>query len=165
MAIIEALNQHNLALDTAAACFLDPPEVLARENSEMIGVFRDLEESGVSAQAGAGDVPLGHLCGIGAVKFFDDYGEIKRMFVKPEFRGLGLSHLIMDDLLARIESRGLPHARLETGADYKAAVGLYASKGFKERLAFGDYPQIDTSLFMERPMVTNREQVASNSQG
>lgn len=130
--MIAALNQYNLSHYTATACHLDPPSVLAQDNCTMFGAFDGQK-----------------LIGIGAVKFFSDYGEIKRMFISPDYRGRRLSHLILDRLLVLIRERHLPFARLETGEKFCAAVSLYRKKGFQKRRAFGDYPDTPESLFME----------------
>lgn len=133
--LIEQLNQNSLSLYSAEFCHLDPPEVLARENCIMIGGY-----DGAT------------LCGIGAVKFFADYGEIKRMFVPPSYRGRGISHLILDELIRLVKVRGLTCARLETGTKHEAAMILYGKKGFRVRGPFGDYVGGDPSVYMERPI-------------
>lgn len=133
--LIGQLNAHNLSLYTEEFCHLDPPEILARENCVMIGAYR-------------GEI----LVGIGAVKFFPGYGEIKRMFVIPEARGLGIAELILEELLALLREKDLRLARIETGYQHIAAMGLYRKKGFAERGAFGDYPDNGVSVFLERPL-------------
>jgi putative acetyltransferase len=71
------------------------------------------------------------------------FAEIKRMFVAPAARGLGLGKM----LLAAIESEARRHRvhtlRLETGIRQPEALGLYASAGYRETGAFGDYPAGD----------------------
>jgi enamine deaminase RidA (YjgF/YER057c/UK114 family)/ribosomal protein S18 acetylase RimI-like enzyme len=130
--LISQLNEHNLAHYSADVCHLDPPETLAKENCTMLGAY----DGGI-------------LCGIGAVKFFADYGEIKRMFVPKSYRGQGISHQILNRLINLIKDRNLPYARLETGDKYKAALHLYEKKGFKPRKAFGDYIDTEDNLYME----------------
>lgn len=132
---IEQLNQNNLAMYPPEACYLDPPEVLARENCMMIGAYVGTT-----------------LCGMGAVKYFADYGEIKRMFVEPTYRGKGISKLVLEHLLDSVKKRGLRFARLETGAKFEAAVSLYRKCGFTECESFGSYKTNGISLFMEKDL-------------
>lgn len=134
--LIEELDRHNLEFYSADVCYLDAPDVLAKDNCKMLGVFLDEE-----------------LCGIGAVKLFDDYGEIKRMFVPPNYRGRGLSQKILDALIDIIEKADLPYVRLETGEKYIAAMSLYRKNGFQERGAFGDYTKGYPNLYMEKLLV------------
>ena len=78
------------------------------------------------------------------------YAEIKRMFVLPEFRGLGLGRRILEGLEARIEASGLAVARLETGVDQPEALRLYEKSGFTPCEPFGDYKLDPLSIFMEK---------------
>ena len=89
---------------------------------------------------------------LGCVALVDQirYGEVKRLFVFPEARGLGLARALMTELEAAAEDIGLTHLRLETGHKLAEAVGLYRSLGYAERGAFGDYPDIASNLFMEK---------------
>lgn len=89
----------------------------------------------------------------GAVVFCDDYGEVKRIFVSPRVRGLGLAKRILDRLEAAARERRLSVLRLETGRRQPEALALFASHGFRMRGAFGDYPADDPfSLFLEKPL-------------
>jgi putative acetyltransferase len=87
------------------------------------------------------------------VKKFDDslYGEIKRVYVKPEYRGKGFSRRIMQNLMHFAETSQLPMLRLETGTKQTEAIALYESLGFKRRGRFGFYKDDPLSVFMELP--------------
>ncbi|MBC56792.1 MAG: GNAT family N-acetyltransferase [Confluentimicrobium sp.] len=76
------------------------------------------------------------------------YGEVKRLFVAPEARGLGLARALMSALEAAAEDIGLTCLRLETGHALTEAVNLYRTLGFYECDAFGDYPDIPSNLFL-----------------
>jgi len=94
----------------------------------------------------------GHAVGCGALVVKDlDWGELKRMYVRPVARGKGLGRAILENLLEMAQRRDLAFVRLETGLKLEAAVALYREKGFVERDAFGDYIGDDApeSLFME----------------
>lgn len=80
------------------------------------------------------------------------YGEVKRMYVRPEARGrhLGLRLLrAVEQEALRLE---LPCLKLETGEPQTAAVRLYEREGFVRCGAFGDYPSCGGSLFMEKSL-------------
>jgi putative acetyltransferase len=81
-----------------------------------------------------------HPAGCGGVELVGaEYGEIKRMYVRPRFRGLGLAKLMVDHLVAHAKSRGVPLMRLETGIHQRAAIALYERMGFRPIPPFGDY--------------------------
>jgi len=78
------------------------------------------------------------------------YGEIKRLFVLPEFRGLGLSRALMLALEAHLQAQQIEWARLETGIHQPEALGLYRRMGYRERGPFGAYRLDPYSVFMEK---------------
>ncbi|WP_093966844.1 GNAT family N-acetyltransferase [Actibacterium lipolyticum] len=89
---------------------------------------------------------------MGCVALVDQikYGEIKRLFVSPKARGIGVARALMIALESAAEDIGLTHLRLETGEQLAEAVSLYRSLGYTDRGAFGDYPDIASNLFMEK---------------
>ena len=92
----------------------------------------------------------GLILGTAALADMGDYGEVKSMFVSPDARGLGLGAL----LLARLEQEALLKGHkalmLETGDELDAAHRLYERAGFTKRGPYGDYPEANSSLFMEK---------------
>jgi GNAT superfamily N-acetyltransferase len=67
--------------------------------------------------------------GCGGIKLFGtDYGEVKRMYVRPLYRGL----------------------RLETGIYQTEAIRLYERFGFQRRLPFGEYQEDPLSVYFEK---------------
>jgi ribosomal protein S18 acetylase RimI-like enzyme len=83
----------------------------------------------------------GEPVGCGAVKFHDDAPtEIKRMWVAPEARGLGLGRRLLADLEARAAARGAPIVRLETNRTLTEAISLYRASGYREVAPFNDEP-------------------------
>lgn len=93
----------------------------------------------------------GEAAGCGGIEFFgNEYGEIKRMYVRPRFRGLGLGKLIVNHLVDHARGYGLPLVRLETGTKFADAVGLYESVGFYRIPPFGEYKPDPLSTFFEK---------------
>lgn len=80
------------------------------------------------------------------------WGELKRMFVAPEARGLGLGRRLLDRIEEEARREGLGCVRLETGIDQPEALGLYRAAGYVEREAFGDYDPDPLSVFMEKSL-------------
>jgi putative acetyltransferase len=79
-----------------------------------------------------------------------EYGEVKRMYVRPAFRGQGLAKAILRHLEAHARARGLPVMRLETGIGQTEAIGLYERFGFASIGPFGPYRPDPLSLFFEK---------------
>ncbi len=95
----------------------------------------------------ANDAPAG--CG-GIQLFGTEYGELKRMYVRPEFRGLGYGKLLLDHLADYARAHGIALLRLETGIHQAAAIRLYERVGFQRIPPFGDYIEDPLSLFYEK---------------
>jgi DNA-binding MarR family transcriptional regulator len=79
--------------------------------------------------------------GCGALKFHDGApAEIKRMWVSPAVRGLGLGRRLLHELEVRAAARGVVTLRLETNRALDEAIGLYRSAGYREVAAFNEEP-------------------------
>jgi len=99
----------------------------------------------------------GRAVGTGALVLDGAWAELKRMWVIPAARGLGLSKLILAALEARARSEGVRTLRLETGVENHAALGLYTRADFKRRQPFGDYRADPLSVFMEKDLSESPE--------
>jgi DNA-binding MarR family transcriptional regulator/GNAT superfamily N-acetyltransferase len=83
----------------------------------------------------------GDPIGCGALKFHDGTpAEIKRMWVAPAARGLGVGRRILRELEDHARRRGVGVLRLETNRALREAGRLYRSAGFAEVEAFNDEP-------------------------
>ena len=88
---------------------------------------------------------------IGGCWLHGDYAEVKRIYVTPAARGLGLAKLMMQRIEAEAMACSRLIARLETGIHQPESLGLYRRLGYVDRGAFGDYPTDDpNSVFMEK---------------
>ena len=119
---------------------LDYADELSKPNCILLGAFRN-----------------DSLLGIGAVKLFygDGYGEVKRVFVDPLYRGQGLAKAIMSALEAQLVNNNILLARLETGTKQAATIQLYKLLGYQTRSPFGQYVKDPLSIFMEKPLQHN----------
>ena len=82
----------------------------------------------------------GEPVGCGALKCHAGFGEIKRMWVAPSARGLGVGTRILHHLEDLARERRLPLLRLETNKALTEAQSLYRRNGFREVPAFNDEP-------------------------
>lgn len=84
----------------------------------------------------AGGRPAG--CG-GILLVGRDYGELKRMYVRPDYRGAGFGNMLIDHLAGHALAHGVTRLRLETGIHQEAAIRLYERCGFRRVPPFGPY--------------------------
>ncbi|HSS61497.1 MAG TPA: bifunctional helix-turn-helix transcriptional regulator/GNAT family N-acetyltransferase [Candidatus Limnocylindrales bacterium] len=83
----------------------------------------------------------GRRVGCGALKFHGRApAELKRMWVAPEARGLGVGRRLLEELERYARSAGARVVRLETNGSLTEAIALYRSAGYREVPAFNDEP-------------------------
>ena len=136
IALVSESDNFYLALYPPESNHLDSLHELAQSHVVFLGYHSDSQ-----------------LVACGAVKLMSDdgrYGELKRLFVKPRYRGLGISRLLMVELEAAAGQWQVPCLRLETGTRQPQALGLYRKLGYRERGPFGAYLPDPLSVFMEK---------------
>ena len=89
--------------------------------------------AGVLLVASLGDDPVG----CGAVLFHDsghDNGpaHLRRMWIAPAMRGLGLGRRLLAELEARAAAHGATTVRLETNGSLVEAIAMYRATGYRE---------------------------------
>ena len=77
--------------------------------------------------------------------------EMKRLFIRPEARGLGLARRLIDALLAEARRLGYAEIRLDTLPMMGAAQALYEAMGFVDMPAYYDTP-IAGTRFMRKAL-------------
>jgi GNAT superfamily N-acetyltransferase len=91
--------------------------------------------------------------GCGGIQLFDTaYGELKRMYVRPQFRGLGYGELLVNQSADFARANGISLLRLETGIHQAAAIRLYERMGFHRIPPFGTYIEDPLSVYFEKRM-------------
>lgn len=65
-------------------------------------------------------------------KFKDDVCEMKRLYVRPEFRKKNIGKELSNAIIQTAKKIGYKHMRLDTLPFMKEAINLYLSLGFKE---------------------------------
>ncbi len=86
----------------------------------------------------------------GGIQFYPDFGELKRMFVRPDWRGRGFGRAILERLAAHARANACNLLRLETGIHQHEAIRLYERWGFASIPAFPPYAPDPLSLFYEK---------------
>lgn len=77
----------------------------------------------------------GEPVGCGALVFHEGYAEVKRMWVSPDARGLGLGRRLLDELESRA---GTPLVRLDTNGALTEAIAMYRAAGYDEIPRYND---------------------------
>ena len=73
------------------------------------------------------DEIVGYICG---TALFEE-GELPKVAVREDYRGMGLGGKLVDSLIACMKTRGVEKVFLEARISNVAALGLYSSKGFE----------------------------------
>lgn len=84
--------------------------------------------------------------------YSDGDAELKRMYVIPEARGLGLARRILALLEADARAAGRTRMVLETGDQQPEAIALYASSGYAPCEKFGHYRFHTNSICYAKPL-------------
>ncbi|MFI1939465.1 GNAT family N-acetyltransferase [Streptomyces purpureus] len=84
--------------------------------------------------------------------YSDGDAELKRMFVIPEARGVGLARRILAALEADARAAGRTRMVLETGDQQPEAIALYTSSGYVPCTKFGLYRNYPNSRCFAKPL-------------
>ncbi|MEU3455961.1 GNAT family N-acetyltransferase [Micromonospora sp. NPDC006766] len=85
-------------------------------------------------------VVSGQAVACGGLQSLDaDTGELKRMYVRPAYRGRGIARHLLAALEELAHRQGHTMVCLETGRYLPAAIGLYRSCGYQPIPVYGEY--------------------------
>lgn len=93
----------------------------------------------------------GEAVACGALKVQENgYGEIKRMWVAPSARGLGIAQRMLETIEAQAGAAGLSVLRLDTNRKLSEARNLYLRNGYTEIAPYNDNPY--ANHWFEKPL-------------
>lgn len=146
-------EEADYASDLATHCL----RAFAAEWSERLDLEFDLKKSGdpelsqmkpphgTFIVARLGEMPVG--C-VGIKGNGGELAEVKRMWISPAARGLGLARRLMTSAEKAARALGITSLRLDTNSTLVEAVGLYRAMGWVEIERFNNDPYPD--LFFEK---------------
>lgn len=97
----------------------------------------------------------GEAAGCIALRPHDDGAcELKRMYVRPAFRGRGLGRMLGSHVIAEASRLGYPLIRLDTANFLATALHLYTALGFRPCPPYYEPPPEISAVvvFMDRPL-------------
>jgi GNAT superfamily N-acetyltransferase len=119
------------------------------ETQDVMDQFNHIDPSFKIVLAYDGDT----AAGCGSFKEFDSHTiEIKRMFVLPAYRGMGVAAAVINGLETWAAELGYKNAVLETGTRLTEAVRLYSKAGYNVRPQYGQYINVEHSVCMEKAL-------------
>jgi len=134
--LIEELDRLQESLYPPENNYLDSIDDLKKPNCYFLGAYLDQK-----------------IIGCGALKIVDpSYAELKRMYVMPVHRQLGIGQRLLNKLEAYAAEAGVILVRLETGVSQPEALGLYRRNGYEECVAFGRYSDSGLNVFLEKKL-------------
>lgn len=93
------------------------------------------------------------LAGCGALRHLDDGTiEVKRMFIREEFRRRGLARRLLEKLEQTAGETGANIMRIETGDAQPQALALYRSAGYADVARYGAYVENPQSICLAKPL-------------
>jgi DNA-binding MarR family transcriptional regulator len=125
------INSYFRELDVRFEAGFDPVRSIPADAAELT------EPAGLLLLAWLREAPIG----CGALRFHGgEPAEIKRMWVAPSARGLGVGRRMLTELEQRARVRGVRSVRLETNRTLAEAISLYRKSGYVEVPPFNNEP-------------------------
>jgi DNA-binding MarR family transcriptional regulator/GNAT superfamily N-acetyltransferase len=128
---LAALRSYFGELDERFVGGFDPGDALAADAPSMRA------PAGAFVVAHSDDEPV--ACG-GVVRVDDESGEIKRMWVHPDWRGVGLGRRMLGELESQVARLGHTRVVLDTNAVLTEAIAMYERAGYRPIDRYNDNP-------------------------
>jgi len=137
-------------------------ELAVAQQEEMRGLYGGEADIGPTRDAWMFEPPDGAFlaaridgravgCG-GVCRFDETRAELKRMYVEPGSRGLGIGRSLLEALEEEARSLGYVAVVLETGDRQPEALGLYTSAGYERIPCYEPYASRELSLCFEKSL-------------
>jgi DNA-binding MarR family transcriptional regulator/ribosomal protein S18 acetylase RimI-like enzyme len=147
-AAIWCFNQYFAELDSRFESGFDPARSISAEVEEL------MQPKGLLVIARL----RGEAVGCGALKFHGKtFAELKRMWIAPNLRGLGVGRRMLNELEQRASKAGIHSLRLETNKTLTEAIALYRASGYVEVEPFNTEPYAH-HWFEKKLKYSNRQQ-------
>ncbi|WP_158979390.1 GNAT family N-acetyltransferase [Cellulophaga sp. L1A9] len=141
-----ATNKDFIALIKALDAYL---KVTDGEEHDFYNQFNGLEDLSHVLVVYNNNAPIG----CGAIKHFTDTTfEIKRMYVKPDFRGKGVASKILNALEQWSRDLKYTSCILETGTRQLEAIALYHKNHYEIIPNYGPYKEVENSICFRKKL-------------
>ena len=125
---------------------------LRRRNGDIMDIYDEhnkLEPLDTAVVIYLNGIPV--CCG--CFKSYDEEAvEVKRVYVREQARGKGISKLLMHELERWALELGFRKTVLETGSQQQEALGLYSSLGYRRIPAYPPYVDLPDSVCFEKEL-------------
>lgn len=127
--------------------YYDAARVVARDSREQFADGHFAADSGIWLAWDSGE-----LAGCIALRALDrvEAAEIKRMYVRPEWRGQGIAQRLLEEAERFAASAGYRWIFLDTTGEMAAAARLYERHGYQRCERYNDNPQ--ATIFMKKEL-------------
>lgn len=96
----------------------------------------------------------GKAAGCGALRMIDEsVCEIKRLYVRPQYRGLHIGKMLTEQIIADASTIGYQQMRLDTFPFMAGAIEIYRKCGFYEIEKYNDNPA-ESAVYMQLDIKT-----------
>ncbi|MGH1707635.1 GNAT family N-acetyltransferase [Enterococcus gallinarum] len=85
-------------------------------------------------------------------KYATDTVEVKRVFISKNYRGKGLSKILLSELEKQVKNDGFSRLILETGKNNRAAVSMYKGLDYREIDNFPPYTEMKDSICLNKDL-------------
>jgi GNAT superfamily N-acetyltransferase len=148
---------HSIAVQRASATLADAASELIEEYYEAVGVVVRDDRAALEHYLASSDSPIWvatvNAAPAGCVMLrplpqIPHAAEVKRLYVRPAFRGLHLAHGLMEAAEQHARSAALQWIYLDTKDDLHVAIHFYLSAGYQPCPRYNDNPQ--ATLFLRK---------------
>jgi ribosomal protein S18 acetylase RimI-like enzyme len=91
---------------------------------------------------------------------FTDRGEVKRLYVKPEYRGRGIAAALHDALETYARNFGHQYLYLDTADNMTSAIRFYEQQGYERCARYNQNPQ--ATIFMRKELRAHQEKAETS---